>query len=151
MNPQPHLPGMRGFLAHTHGEPVVLADGQTLYCYVPGVVLQPPNQGVMRQASMGARFAQAAKARKQRTDVTLMLKSAIGKPPAPPLTITVTRVFPGHMDGHDALPLACKHVVDAIAAWLTIDDGSPELTWRYEQRRDGKSAGVGIKIEARQP
>jgi hypothetical protein len=143
------LPGMRGFLGHRHGEPVTLADGRALAVVIPGIVLKSPNLGVMRQASMGARFAQAAKARKQREDVTLILRSRFGPvPPALPLTITVTRVAPGKLDGHDALPLSAKHVVDAIAAWLGVDDADSRLTWRYAQARDGRSYAVGIRIEA---
>lgn len=113
--------------------------------FVPGVVLKSANVS-LAAASMKARMSQADVARKQRTDVTLMLRSKCGMhPPEPPLVITVTRHSPGKLDGHDNLPLSAKHVVDAIAGWLKLDDAHPGLTWKYDQQKG--DYGVGICIE----
>lgn len=145
---QRQLPGMRGFLGHSFAEPIALQDGEALCCHIPGIQLRSLNQG-FRGVSMGARYAMAAKVRAQRQQVTLVLRSKLGlRPPEPPLTITVTRVAPGELDAHDNLPGACKHVVDAIAEWLGLDDRDRRLSWRYEQSRDGRSCGVTIRIEA---
>ncbi len=143
------LPGMKGFLGHTHGEPVSLRDGEALSVMIPGIVLKSQNQQ-LRGVSRGARMGAAARIRKQRADVTMVLRSRFGVSPAPPLTITVTRVAPGALDAHDNLPPACKAIVDAIAAWIGLDDRDPRLTWRYAQARDGKSYAVGIRIERRE-
>ena len=95
-------------------------------------------------------MAAASKARKQREAVTIVLNVATRTPPALPLLVTVTRVAPGRgLDAHDNLPGACKHVVDAVAKWLGIDDRDPRVSWRYDQKADGKTVGVGIRIEVR--
>jgi len=129
---------------------VSLALGESLAVFIPGIKLVRANE-VFRQASMGARMGAAARAKSQRANVDMVLRAMFGNaPPELPLRVTVTRVYPGTVDGHDSLPLACKHIVDAIAAWLGVDDRSPDLTWCYDQRRDGKTVGVGIRIERRE-
>lgn len=66
--------------------------------------------------------------------------------PVPPLTITITRVGPKHMDD-DNLASACKYVRDAIAAKIGVDDGSPLYTWLYQQRIG--QYGVDVEITRR--
>lgn len=74
------------------------------------------------------------KAQQLRTLAFLEAWRREGNPwPAPPLTITLTRLAPRKLDKHDNLPMSFKAVVDAIAKWLRIDDGDDRLTWRYEQ------------------
>lgn len=51
-----------------------------------------------------------------------------------PLTIRLVRVAPRNLDS-DNLARSFKAVRDGIADWLGIDDGSPLLTWIYDQRR----------------
>jgi hypothetical protein len=51
-----------------------------------------------------------------------------------PLTIRLVRVAPRRLDS-DNLARSFKAVRDGIADWLGIDDGSPLLTWVYDQRR----------------
>ena len=61
-------------------------------------------------------------------------------PPALPVVVTITRVGPAKMDS-DGLAAAAKHVRDAVARWMGVDDGceGPDgYTWRYEQRSDGR-------------
>jgi hypothetical protein len=147
MKPQLSLPGSRARRL-AQREPVALVAGLALMVYVPGLKLQSLNQ-TFRGTTRGARFAAAAKVRKQRDDVTLILRSRLGTvPPALPLVVTVTRVAPGTLDAHDNLPGACKHVVDALASWLGVDDRNEGITWRYDQRRDGREVGVAIRMEA---
>jgi hypothetical protein len=57
------------------------------------------------------------------------------KPPAPPVVVTLTRLSAGTLDAHDNLPSAFKHVVDALAQWLGIDDGDPSVRWIYAQQK----------------
>jgi len=63
--------------------------------------------------------------------------------PAPPVTVTLTRVGPRRLDD-DNLAAAFKFMRDTIAAFLGLDDGSPLYIWRYAQRV-GKY-GVDVEI-----
>jgi hypothetical protein len=69
----------------------------------------------------------------------------VGRPkPALPCTVLLRRVAPSNgLDRHDNLPGSVKAVVDQIAAWLTIDDRDPRVTWAYDQRR----GPWGVEIE----
>jgi hypothetical protein len=57
------------------------------------------------------------------------------------LVVMPTRVSPGLLDG-DGLESAFKHVRDAVASWLGVDDAEwragNRITWRYDQRRGAK-------------
>lgn len=55
--------------------------------------------------------------------------------PALPVVVTITRLGFRSLDSHDNLPIACKHVVDAIAELYGRPDNDPEFTWRYAQER----------------
>jgi hypothetical protein len=92
-------------------------------------------------------------ARKKRVDrekgvVTAVLRTALGRPPALPLAVTLTRCGPVRMDTDNAIG-SLKATRDAVAAWLGCDDGSPLVTWRYEQAH-GPFA-VRIALEAGTP
>jgi hypothetical protein len=41
---------------------------------------------------------------------------------------------------------ACKHLRDAIAASLGIDDGDPRLRWEYSQHETRGAEGVAVTI-----
>lgn len=65
-----------------------------------------------------------------------------------PIRITLTRVSPRRLDGHDNLRSAFKAVADGVADWLGIDDGDPMLQWTYAQRAGlPKQRAVEILIE----
>ena len=88
------------------------------------------------------------RAKTQRELVTLVLRRTV----APmmlvgaPLVVTLTRVAPSQgLDDGDNLPSAHKHVRDAVAALLGIDDRDPRVSWRYAQRRG--PWGIEIAIE----
>lgn len=72
--------------------------------------------------------------KKQQYQMGLMLAGLA--PPAPPLTITLTKLGSRKLDA-DNLAGAFKHVQDTIARWLGVDDGDGRLTWRYEQAPKG--------------
>ena len=55
------------------------------------------------------------------------------------------------LDAHDSLPFSFKPLVDAIAATLGLDDGSPQLHWEYGQVRTSGEEGVIVKIETQFP
>jgi hypothetical protein len=56
-------------------------------------------------------------------------------PPPLPVRITLTRLSAGTLDAHDNLPSAFKHVVDALATWLEVDDADPRISWIYGQMK----------------
>jgi hypothetical protein len=77
----------------------------------------------------------AKRVRAQRGLVRLVLTAKQTKPPSAPLTVTITRLGPGMLDG-DNLVSSCKAVRDGVADYLGIDDGSPLVTWHYRQARE---------------
>lgn len=48
------------------------------------------------------------------------------------VTVTLKRIGARLLDS-DNLQSGFKAVRDGVADWLGIDDGSPRMTWRYEQ------------------
>lgn len=63
-----------------------------------------------------------------------IFRSAIKHPITLPLTVTFVRVSCNKMDS-DNLAGSCKHVRDALARILGIDDGDELLTFVYQQRK----------------
>src|SRR5574343_905379 len=53
--------------------------------------------------------------------------------PMPPLTVVLTRITSGRMDT-DNVGTSLKGPRDAVAKWLGVDDGAPEVVWlpRFE-------------------
>ena len=85
--------------------------------------------------------------RTQRESTRLMLMSAITEVPPPPLRITLTRHGPRRLDRDNGVS-ALKGFQDGVADWLGVDDGSPLLDWRYEQKTGrGEVPGVHITVE----
>lgn len=63
--------------------------------------------------------------------------------------VTITRIAPGKLDVGDNLNSSGKHIRDAIALWLGIDDGSDLVEWRYGQEKSKpKQYSVRIEIAA---
>lgn len=79
------------------------------------------------------------------------VREALGitSPPSPPLTVVLTRIASGRMDT-DNVGTSLKGPRDAVAQWLGVDDGDPEVVWlpRFEHttglptklKRNGKRA-----------
>lgn len=65
-----------------------------------------------------------------------------------PLRMTMTRVGPRRMD-FDAACISQKYVVDTIAKWLRIDDGSDDIEWCY-QRVVEPAYGLRVTIETKE-
>jgi hypothetical protein len=64
--------------------------------------------------------------------------------PDHPWHITLTRIAPRRLDS-DNLAGSFKHVQDAVAKWLGVDDGSDRVRWTYEQRR-GKPNQYAVEV-----
>jgi hypothetical protein len=112
---------------------------------IHGLKLESLNKAVIT-ASMGARYGAANRAKQQRCLACMVLRAKIGAPPAPPLTIVITRIGPRELDT-DNLCGSAKHVRDGVADWLGVNDRSKLLTWQYEQEYGGKGVyGVKIRI-----
>ena len=62
----------------------------------------------------------------------------------PPAVVTITRLAPTSLDS-DNLQGSAKHVRDAIAAWLGVDDRDPRVTWHVGQERQ-KTYGVRLAL-----
>jgi hypothetical protein len=68
-----------------------------------------------------------------------------------PCRVTLTRIAPRAVDGHDNLQGGFKNVADAVALWLHVDDADERVQWVYAQRKGApKTYGVEIQIEAGQ-
>lgn len=63
-----------------------------------------------------------------------------------PLTVSLTRIAPRALDGHDNLSSSFKAIVDGICDRLEIDDRDPRITFRYSQER-GKPKEYAVRIE----
>jgi hypothetical protein len=87
------------------------------------------------------------RARKQRSFVAACwwIRAKSVKPSSLPLTITITRVAPGMIRDTDNLTSSAKHVRDQIAECIGVDDSTPLITWRVEQRK-GKPREYAAEI-----
>ena len=64
-----------------------------------------------------------------------------------PLVVTLTRIAPSRgLDEGDNLPSSQKHVRDAVAKVLGIDDRDPRVRWIYAQSRGPWSVQITIGI-----
>jgi len=95
---------------------------------------------------------EAGRADKQTRKVIVRLANArMGGaiPPAPPFRVTITRLYPPRaqpMD-KDNLAAACKHVQDAIATTLGVDDGDKKAFDPHYRQERAEKYGVRIRIE----
>lgn len=79
-------------------------------------------------------------------DAVGMMLTQLQKPELP-CVVRLTRIGPSNgLDPFDNLPSALKPAVDAVAAWLGVDDRKSELV-RYEcAQRRGESWAVLIEL-----
>lgn len=88
----------------------------------------------------------------RRQGVKMVVRNAWGRQviEAPGLQVTLTRVAPRALDGHDNLPHSMKPIVDGIADALGINDRDPRVSWLYAQRRgEVREYAVELRIEPR--
>ena len=91
------------------------------------------------------------RAKAQRNHVAIVLRRTVTGQMmlVAPLAVTLTRVAPSSgLDPGDNLPSSQKHVRDAVAELLGVDDRDPRVIWLYDQRR-GPWA-VEVKIEPKE-
>lgn len=91
------------------------------------------------------RFKLASMTKLQRSKVRNTLMSEVPIPPSTPLAVVITRIGPKKMDS-DNLAISQKGVRDGVADWLGVDDGHPDIEWRYEQRTGGAKV-YAIEVE----
>lgn len=69
--------------------------------------------------------------------------------PELPVTVTLTRCAPRLIDDDNAVA-SLKGVRDTVAKWLLVNDGSSDVTWRYDQRKVKRAEqGVLLRFEPR--
>ena len=85
--------------------------------------------------------ARAARAASERELIAAALAPVPA--PAPPLVVTVTRRGPRALDD-DGATASAKHVRDAVAAWLGVDDGDGRVRYVVQQARE---RGYGVTVE----
>lgn len=97
-----------------------------------------------------AKKAKRVKLHRQLTQVALApIVPLTERGNAIPCCVTLVRISPHKLDS-DNLQSAFKAVRDQVAAWLTMDDNDPRITWRYHQEKGRpKEQAVKIKISAR--
>lgn len=87
-------------------------------------------------------MARAKRSKLHRETAHLMLRRLA--PPAPPVTVTMTRIGSRTLDT-DNLSSGCKAARDGIADWLGVDDADPRVTWVYAQTK-GKRYGLIVEV-----
>ena len=113
--------------------------------------------GVLRLSIKGLKLVNALNAREhwskaskraaaQRALTTAALASVGAWGVELPLTVTITRHGPRKLDD-DGATASAKHVRDAVAAWLGVDDGDDDrVTYRVAQQVQ-RGYGVVIVVE----
>jgi len=89
--------------------------------------------------------ARKRRASSQRDLVTLVLRRTVTSEMmlVQPLVVTITRIAPRRLDDDNAVGSA-KHVRDAIAVLLGVNDGDPRVTWRVEQAKGPIAVRIAI-------
>ena len=100
------------------------------------------------------RYAKAKRIRDQKQIVAAFFRVKRPDRPTFPLVVTITRLGPRALDS-DNLASSGKHVRDAVATWLGVDDGVaertivdglPQVEWRVTAE---KSKVYGVRIDVR--
>src|SRR3990172_7813809 len=83
---------------------------------------------------------------KRRQDVGIVAQAAGVRPITGSVRVTLTRVAPRQLDGHDNLRNAFKAAVDSLAQVMGLkSDRDPRVVWEYAQER-GKPSAVRVEI-----
>lgn len=104
---------------------------------IPGVRLENPLNSRQHWRIV------ASRGRKEKRVARMVL----GPVPAPdlPASVTLTRVAPRAFDS-DGLAASCKHIRDAVAEWLGVDDADGRLSWQYQQERSNVPNFYAVRI-----
>lgn len=82
--------------------------------------------------------------REQRSVTCLVLRLRATRL-ALPVKLTLVRIAPRRLDGHDNLAMAFKSVVDGIADWLEVDDREGFLC-KYDQEKADTPNTYGCRV-----
>ena len=105
-----------------------------------------PGLRLVSEANSHAHFRERQKrAKAQNTLVDLVMRTRARV--APPCEVRITRIAPQGLDS-DNLAGSAKHVRDALARWIGVDDRNPEVTWHVGQAK-GKPREYGVRITVR--
>lgn len=120
--------------------PTLVRIGCTIVVAIPGLRL-------VSEANTCEHWrTRARRTKEQKSMVTMVLRSLIAEPPRPPVDVVIVRVGPGHLDD-DNLQGSGKHVRDAVAKWIGIDDGRESFRCHVEQTSAGRGVySVTIRI-----
>jgi hypothetical protein len=102
---------------------------------------------IKTQSVANVREHWTAKAKRTKSQRDAAMKLCPKWTHGPLLVVTLTRTAPRELDS-DNLASALKATRDGIAARLRIDDGSPLVDWRYQQRKG--EPGVLVEIRAKE-
>lgn len=92
----------------------------------------------------------AKRAYEHREAVWWHLKAAKA-PHALPCVVTLTRIAPRSLDGHDNLRSGLKAACDGVTDWLLAKtDADPRIEWRYAQER-GRPHEYALRVEITEP
>jgi hypothetical protein len=91
--------------------------------------------------------ARHSRRKRQRATALYCAQSFLGKPSLP-CEITLIRIAPRKLDGHDNLRSSLKATADAIADWLGTKDNDPRVAWLYDQRK-GEPRTYGVRVNVR--
>lgn len=89
----------------------------------------------------------ASRAKLHRTTAWAELRAADKEPRLlGPVTVTLTRIAPRPLDGHDNLRASLKATVDGVADWLGVPDNDPRVRWEYAQAK-GAPKVYAVRVE----
>lgn len=113
-----------------------------------GIEITVPGLHLVSEANAHeVHWHRAKRAKQQHGVVGLVLRAH--RPVAAPCEVRITRLAPGTLDT-DNLQGSAKHVRDAVALWLGVDDKDPRVTWHVGQERT-KHYGVRIAVRPWSP
>jgi hypothetical protein len=109
-----------------------------------GVVVTIPNLPLVSEANAHEHYRERSnRAATQHAVVGSTLRVLGGAPPALPCRVVITRVSARGLDT-DNLQGSAKHVRDAVAKWLGVDDRDPRVDWPVVQEKG--PAAVRIEV-----
>lgn len=101
---------------------------------------------IVSVANLREHFMARAKRSKLHRSTAFTMLRAWGRPPALPVTVTMTRIGGRKLDSDDNLRMGIKAAKDGVADWLGVDDANPGVTWLYAQT-PGKPKEYGLLVE----
>lgn len=105
----------------------------------------PGDAGLVSEANAHEHYRERSnRAALQRAAVGATLRVMAGAPPVAPCRVVITRIAARALDT-DNLTGSAKHVRDAVAAWLGVDDRDPRVEWLVAQEK-GDAPAVRVEV-----